>query len=1337
MTRRSDSISINNDLSSSRPSRTRRPPTSIYPQAPQYDEQSTRPRRTHPTQIAHRPVDSHARTRAAQSVIGTEKQHPNGYGSVSGIPDYSRQQDQYMNSDDKDAEGEDDDQEEEEEEEEQEDHQYGHPDSGSEYNGDKDDGEHDESIELEHPQSDCSGVFKKKSKSSKSNKTKIESTSDEGETTPAEDEEDRIGSHESDEEHQPVNSRAQRRTNLEKLATQRKGANHTSGATRRSTRGHKNNCDESETAQNAQEEYPGRTLRTRDKKVNYQIAAIPIFESAEKSRSRKSGKDTRLPYSMSGKQYDQIFGQARPGHDSDEEPGAAFPTNKLAGAGILGGAAASTGLFGGGLFDPGNMGGGGPSNLGKMSGATNLADTDPLGVQTNIDFSHVGGMDHHIQQLKEMVSLPLLYPEVFQRFQITPPRGVLFHGPPGTGKTLLARALAASCSSEGQKIAFFMRKGADCLSKWVGEAERQLRLLFEEAKNCQPSIIFFDEIDGLAPVRSSKQEQIHASIVSTLLSLMDGMDGRGQVVIIGATNRPDAVDPALRRPGRFDREFYFPLPNREARLSIIDIHTRGWDPPLEDIFKSELAELTKGYGGADLRALCTEAAMNAVQRIYPQIYKSTDRLVIDPKNINVVARDFTIAQKHLIPSTSRSSSSAASPLPPQLLPLLASWLDRAKETLSKILPDVKKPNVLEEAEFEEDAGGGFEREKMIQAFETLRVFRPRMIISGPQGCGQSYIGSAILHHLEGYHVQILDLANLISDSTISPDARAVQIFTEAKRHKPSVLYIPALHNWDAPILEGVKATITSLLDELKSSDPILLLGIANCPLSQLPTSVRSWFGITKTNRIVLEPPDLDRRESFFSETFASINRPPNQFPDGIPRKKRILEVLPKAPPRAPRQPTQSELDSQLAQDQKLVEYLKFRLGPVLNELKKKHKRFTKSIGPDPTELTRLNEEAAAMQGEAGAPPPVIEFYNIDLDGMHYKLYYSKYLTSQQFIADVERIVHNAELDSQISGLADRELPVKAQAMLTHTKIMVEQACDQQFDFECARMYERMKLRDPKLGQEKKKDRVGSGVMMIGSEAPTRQSNRNSGKEPEYAYNPDLSERGLKRIMGVEDIGDEERQQKRSKADEEQPTCEPKDTLNQDDENHVQLGTVIEQITAPIANLGRSTSPNYEEGELPPIQPFNLPQPPQAGPSSSDLITDGQGEIGSLLQNGTEPDCFADQDHSMMKEKSLLEGSKIEEQATMNLEKEEGIVEMIAEEEFKIPEEDLRDLTGTLLNESEGLVVDELEELRAGLYEIIWRMRIDWDRKEMMKRLKEYVKMFLEGVRLRKEDEEIE
>ena len=140
---------------------------------------------------------------------------------------------------------------------------------------------------------------------------------------------------------------------------------------------------------------------------------------------------------------------------------------------------------------------------------------------------------------------------------------------------------------------------------------------------------------------------------------MDGMDGRGQVIVIGATNRPDTIDPALRRPGRFDREFYFPLPNTEARRAIINIHTKGWDPPLPSTFKDEIAQLTKGYGGADLRALCTEAALNAVQRRYPQIYKSNEKLIIHPETINVTAKDFMISVNKIVPSSERSASSGA------------------------------------------------------------------------------------------------------------------------------------------------------------------------------------------------------------------------------------------------------------------------------------------------------------------------------------------------------------------------------------------------------------------------------------------------------------------------------------------------------------------------------------------------------------------------------------------------------------------------------------------------------------------------------------------------------
>eukprot|EP00116_Pleurobrachia_bachei_P010366 sb/3470628/ len=157
-----------------------------------------------------------------------------------------------------------------------------------------------------------------------------------------------------------------------------------------------------------------------------------------------------------------------------------------------------------------------------------MADIDPMSLDKKTNFTHVGGLGDHLNSLREMIIFPMMYPEVFDKFSVAPPRGVIFHGPPGTGKTLVARALANECSKDGQKISFFMRKGADCLSKWVGESERQLRLLFDQAYSMRPSIIFFDEIDGLAPVRSTRQEQIHSSIVSTLLALMDGLDSRGR-----------------------------------------------------------------------------------------------------------------------------------------------------------------------------------------------------------------------------------------------------------------------------------------------------------------------------------------------------------------------------------------------------------------------------------------------------------------------------------------------------------------------------------------------------------------------------------------------------------------------------------------------------------------------------------------------------------------------------------------------------------------------------------------------------------------------------------------
>lgn len=546
-------------------------------------------------------------------------------------------------------------------------------------------------------------------------------------------------------------------------------------------------------------------------------------------------------------------------------------------------AANAPGLLGmGGNLE--NLGLGTSPNVGKIKNTKALADADPLGVDLSVDFSKVGGLASHIDQLKEMVQLPLLYPELFQRFKLTPPRGVLFHGPPGTGKTLLARALANSIGSGGRKITFYMRKGADALSKWVGEAERQLRQLFEEARKTQPSIIFFDEIDGLAPVRSSKQEQIHASIVSTLLALMDGMDGRGQVIVIGATNRPDNIDPALRRPGRFDREFYFPLPDVEGRKSILDIHTKDWG--LSEDFKLSLAENTKGYGGADLRALCTEAALNAIQRTYPQIYSSEQKLVVDPAKISIHATDFMISIKKMVPSSERSASSGAAPLPKTLAPLLRDQLAAIEELLKTVLPIKPKITALEEAMYEpyEDSDHGFGRENLQQDFDRSRVFRPRLLISGAPGMGQQYVSAAILHHFERVHVQHFDVATILGDGRVSllpdpskghilipsfqpPEQVIVSMFTEVKRHKPSVVYIPNIETWVATLGVSALTTLSTMLKSVPPTDPILLLGTANIELDQIDRVVlRELFGYSRKNRTEIARPDA-----------VSYIRPPNLF----------------------------------------------------------------------------------------------------------------------------------------------------------------------------------------------------------------------------------------------------------------------------------------------------------------------------------------------------------------------------------------------------------------------------------------------------------------------------
>lgn len=693
-----------------------------------------------------------------------------------------------------------------------------------------------------------------------------------------------------------------------------------------------------------------------------------------------------------------------------------------------------------------------------IKGKNNLADSDPLGIDTNIDFSVVGGLDSYIDQLKEMVSLPLQYPEVYQRFGVTPPRGVLFHGPPGTGKTLMARALAASCSTEGRKVTFFMRKGADCLSKWVGEAERQLRLLFEEAKNQQPSIIFFDEIDGLAPVRSSKQEQIHASIVSTLLALMDGMDNRGQVIVIGATNRPDSVDSALRRPGRFDREFYFPLPDLEARKKIISIHTRKWDPPLQENFIEHIARVTKGYGGADLRALCTEAALAAIQRRYPQIYQSKEKLLIDPSTIHVSASDFMKSVERIIPSSARSTSSGAAPLPSHVQPLLKASLDDLIVKLDNYIPRKKKITPLEEALLEDynDVDNGFSKLEASREFQASRVFRPRMLVYGDIGMGQQYIGAALLHHLEGYHIQSFDLGTLLSDSTRTPEAMIIQLLVEVKRHTPSVIFIPNLESWLNTISPGGKSTFFGFLRNLKPTDSILVLALAETKDVSEDFEINDLFGYSGENLYEIPEITLEAREKFFDLLVSYIKSKPTAFIESEDRPKRVLEKLPLAPP----DPDRTIIDSKQLRrkDMQIKNKLKIKLSAIMDPIKTRYKKFKKPIidlallyhilYPTP----QLNIPQAYEKTDDDMILDVVtgrKYYNMDLDVIEERLWNGYYCEPKQFLADIKMIHY----DSLSSG--DRERIVRSSEMLTNAQVYIDEiSTDIQFIEDCKNVHKR-------------------------------------------------------------------------------------------------------------------------------------------------------------------------------------------------------------------------------------------------------------------------------------------
>jgi len=282
---------------------------------------------------------------------------------------------------------------------------------------------------------------------------------------------------------------------------------------------------------------------------------------------------------------------------------------------------------------PRKLGGAAPTAQAAAAAAAQAAAAAAASAGGAGGWEGLAGCAQTVRTLKELTLLPLLYPEAFAAIGAAAPRGVLMHGPPGCGKTQAVRALVGAAATLHTPVAFFARRGADCLGKYSGEAERTLRLLFDEATAAAPSIIFFDELDGLAPVRGAgrggAQDAIHASVVATLLALMDGLHARGSVVVIGATNRPDSIDPALRRPGRFDRELHFPLPGPAARDAILKLATRRWEAAPSARLRAAVAAATEGFAGADLRALATAAVLRATRRAAPGLLRG-DVLITQP-----------------------------------------------------------------------------------------------------------------------------------------------------------------------------------------------------------------------------------------------------------------------------------------------------------------------------------------------------------------------------------------------------------------------------------------------------------------------------------------------------------------------------------------------------------------------------------------------------------------------------------------------------------------------------------------------------------------------------------
>jgi transitional endoplasmic reticulum ATPase len=423
-------------------------------------------------------------------------------------------------------------------------------------------------------------------------------------------------------------------------------------------------------------------------------------------------------------------------------------------------------------------------------------------------YEDIGGLHEEIQRVREMVELPLRHPELFQRLGIDPPKGVLLHGPPGCGKTLLARAVANESEAN-----FYSINGPEIMSKFYGESEARLREIFQQAQQNSPSIIFVDELDAIAPKREEVTGEVERRVVAQLLALMDGLSGRGNVIVIGATNRPSALDPALRRPGRFDREIEIGVPDKQGRYEVLQIHTRGM-PLAEDVDLKKLAELSHGYTGADLAALGRETAMKALRRYLPQINLEEER--VPPavlEKMEVKMDDFFNAYKEVTPTAMREVYIEVSTV---------HWddvggLDGVKQHLKEAVEwPLKNPEI----------------------FSKLGIKPPKgILLYGPPGCGKTMLARAVATESEANFISIKGPE--VFSKWVGESEKAIrEVFRKARMAAPAVIFLDEMDSLtprrgmgmsDSGVSERVISQLLTEMDGITTLQDIVVIAATNRP----------------------------------------------------------------------------------------------------------------------------------------------------------------------------------------------------------------------------------------------------------------------------------------------------------------------------------------------------------------------------------------------------------------------------------------------------------------------------------------------------------------------------